>query len=153
VTMKSPVYFDGSLIAQVAKVHLKTIKRHAAKHGWAGRLRGNAWEFVPPSDLQAKCAEAASLVNKQGMDSLAIGTSQRAELFRANLRFAALCALETAITTLPIETALATVARDMSFKISPSSLREWLKRYSESGFPGLMEYKRGRCGRKPKAKP
>jgi hypothetical protein len=151
--MKTPVFFNAKLIAQVANCHLRTIKRHAAKQGWPTQLRGNKLEFVPPHDLQAKCAQAAPLVNHHATDGFAIGASHRAELFRANLRFAALCALEAAITTMPIETALATVARDFTFKISPSSLREWLKRYTESGFPGLMEQKRGRCGRKPKAKP
>jgi hypothetical protein len=61
--------------------------------------------------------------------------------------------LQAAITTTPIETALDDVSRDFTFKISPSSLREWHKRYAESGFGGLMERKRGHVGRKPKTKP
>jgi hypothetical protein len=151
--MKTAAFFNASLIAKVANCHLRTIKRHAAKQGWPRQFRAGAWEFVPSSDLQGKCAEAAALVHKQGMDGFAIGASHRAELFRANLRFAALCALETAINTMPIETALATVARDHSFKVSPSALRVWQKKYAALGFAGLMEYKRGQVGRKPKAKP
>ena len=126
--MKTPVYFSARLIAKVANCHLRTIKRHAAKQGWPGKLRGNTWEFQPPYTLRAKCALATSLADRHGLDGFGIAAERRAELFRANLRFAALCALETAITTMPVEHALAAVARDFTFKASPSALRTWQKR-------------------------
>jgi hypothetical protein len=151
--MKIPQYFPSSLIAKVANCHLRTVKRHAAKNAWHGRLVGNTWYFIPPKLLQSKCEAASHLAKHDGMEGFTIGASHRAELFRANLRFAALCALQTAITTMPVDDALVAIARDFTFKVSPSALRVWQKKYTASGFAGLMERKRGHVGRKPKAKP
>lgn len=150
--MKTPVYFNASLIAQVAKCHLRTINRHAAKQGWPRQRRGNSWEMVPPVGLRAKCLAASRVADRGGLDGFTIGAAIRAELYRANLRFAALCALETAIKAQqPIESALVMVARDFTFRVSPSALRVWLKKYAASGFQGLMESNRRNCGRKAKA--
>jgi hypothetical protein len=75
--MKTAQYFPSSLIAQVAKCHLRTIKRHAAKRGWPRQLRGNVWQFVPPDDLQSKCLEASRVVTSNGMDGFAIDASHK----------------------------------------------------------------------------
>ncbi|MGA2871476.1 MAG: hypothetical protein ABSF34_20230, partial [Verrucomicrobiota bacterium] len=116
------------------------------------QLRGNTWEFIPPAALRAKCLAASSEAKTAGLNGFSIGASKRAEIFRANLRFAALAALDTATKTEPFERALVRVARDFTFRASPSSLREWQKNFAKHGFEGLLEKKRGNVGRKPKAK-
>jgi hypothetical protein len=150
--MKHSPFFTARLIAQVANVHMRTIKRHAVKQGWQWRMRGNTLQFIPPPALQAKCLAASHEVKAAGLNGFTIGASKRAEIFRANLRFAALAALDTATKTEPFERALVRVARDFTFRASPSSLREWQKNFAKHGFDGLMEKKRGNVGRKPKAK-
>jgi hypothetical protein len=145
-----PLYFRAAQIAKVAALHARTIKRLAKKQGWQYRRRGNALEFVPPAALRAKCQAALSEISAKVLDGFNITVSDQAAVSRAFHRFAALSALDSQIKQgQSVETALLTVAP--AFNVSVSGLRRWLKHFIASGFAGLLEQRRGRSGRKPKA--
>jgi hypothetical protein len=142
-------YFPASVIARVAKRSARTIKRRAAREGWPRRQRGNVLEFQPPRGLIAKCLAATSRADLTGLRNLSFAPARRAEIFRSENRFAALCGLEMALLSgEPVERALVRVARDFTFHVSPSALRLWHRQFAKEGFSGLLENKRGHSGRK-----
>jgi hypothetical protein len=144
-------FFPARVIARAARCCARTIKRRAAREGWPRRWRGNALEFVPPANLQSKCLKIPRPTSRDGLLDHLISPSRRAEVFRAKIRFEALCALETAaLAGEPIERALVRVARDFTFHVSANSLRVWQRRFVNKGFSGLLENKRGHSGRKQK---
>ena len=150
--MKIPVFFPASVIAQVLHCSPRTVRRLAKAKGWPARRRGARLEFTPPAETVVDCLKLATGETGPGLAEPWITPSLSADIFRTNLRFAALLALQNALNAgQPPERALVEVARDFTFRCSPSSLRAWQHRFAKQGLPGLMENRRGRSGRKPKS--
>ena len=150
---KTAKYFSAAIIARAAKCHRRTIHRRAARAAWPCRQNGCLFEYSPPRALRSKCLSIFQRTKAVGLRAFNIGAPRRAEVFRAHNRFAALCGLEIALKNgMQFERVLARVARDFTFHCSPHELRKWWHRFSKEGFAGLLEKKRSRSGRKPKAK-
>lgn len=147
--MPTPRYFPCSVIARAVRHDKKTIMRQAACDGWPRRKRGNRFELQPPLALRKACLRIFQRVKDAGLRRFSIGPERCAEVFRAEIRFAAVCALETALLAgAPIERTLGHIVRDFTFKASPNSLRRWQRQFADEGFVGLLESKRGHSGRK-----
>lgn len=152
--MKIPVFFPASVIAQVLHCSPRTVRRLAKAKGWPVRRRGARLEFTPPAESVVDCLKLDSGETGPGLAEPWITPGLSAEIYRTHLRFTALAALDSAIRAgQPAERALVEVARDFTFRCSPSSLRAWQHRFAKHGLPGLMENRRGRSGRKPKNQP
>ena len=136
----------------------KKIKRTAVIEGWPTQMRGNKLMFTPPAaiaDLIIATPEAPKIVaHTQCVRFSDLAHSEHARQ-TVLLREAAV-KLCQANHHLGREVALTLVAAQMqrehpAFRISPSSLRQWIARYGAAGLDGLVEQKRGRVGRKPYA--
>jgi hypothetical protein len=153
IEMPGERFFRAAVIARAAGCCARTIKRRAVSGGWPRHKRGNAFTIQPPHELLAKCLKNPRQTALDGLRDLIIPPARRAEIFRAEKRFQAICSLELALQSgEPIERALRNVARDFTFSVSTRSLRSWHHRFFSEGFAGLLEKKLGRSGRKPKEK-
>ncbi len=102
-------------------------------------------------ELLAKCRAATQRTKPIGLREFVVGTERRAEIDRTLHRLSALFALESELLAgVPFEVALARVAA--AFRSNHKSLRDWVAGFDQFGFAALLENKRGRSGRKPKAK-
>ena len=140
-----PKYFSTALIARATGASKKTVHRTAVRDRWPMRQRANFHEYQVPHSLRAKCLQRFLCTKPAGLNGFAIGTARRAEIGRAQHRFAALCALEAELLAVPNEIALASVSK--AFHANPISLRQWAEHFSKRGFAGLLENKRGNSGK------
>jgi hypothetical protein len=135
-------------IAKASGFSSKTVHRRAKSEHWPSRKIANRLEYIAPRALLGahQPRQEAALVAFPPP----IPAEEGYRLRRAWLRFAALEELRRLTDGgMPIERALAEVARGHSFSVSPSSLRAWADGYAQHGLEGLQEHKLGRVGRKP----
>jgi len=137
-------YFPAAIIAEATGKDKKTIHRHATGKGWPMRLQGNFFEYQVPAKIHAACL-AIHQRGQPGLRSFVIGITQRAEIVRAQARFAMLCALDAELRRYPHEAALNRIAK--AFHVSKVSLRVWAENFTLRGLAGLLENKRGKSGK------
>ena len=145
---ENPQFISADVIASAIGKGKKYVHRKASRDGWRMRKRANFHEYQVPQSIRAKCLAAFHGSQPAGLRSFSIGIERRAEIGRAQHRFAALCALEAELLAGPNEAALVRVAK--AFHANPISLRQWAEHYSKRGFAGLLENKRGNSGRWPR---
>ena len=139
-------YFPADAIAEVAGLSPKTIHRLAKKEGWPVAFgKGIQLLYRPPERFRVGLTGAAEYAPAWG----AISNPRRIDGLRASLKFSALCECDRLIQSgVGIEEALAAVESAFTFKCSISSLRRWQEAYANDGYPGLLDHRPGRSGRK-----
>jgi len=143
-------YFPAEAIAEAAGLSSKTIHRLAKKENWPLAFgKGLKLLYSPPERYRVGLTGAAE---QMPAAARGISNSKRWDGLRASLKFAALCELDRLVQMgVGVEEALATVEAAFTFECSVSSLRRWQAAYASEGFPGLLDRRPGRSGRKEKS--
>jgi len=136
--------FPASALAAAAGSCANTIHRRAAAEHWQKRPQGVRIFYVPPPSLASKIKPAAPY--------------DPAQLDRELLRAAAVCGFRRILASHPhwgTAACYQQCVREFKplFRFSERALRMWVVAAAQHGLRGLVEQRKGRCGRKARTRP
>ena len=139
--------------------HKKKVHRIAQREQWPVRQVANRLEYQPPKRvaeivLQSPCNPSAAEAPTIKFTDFAGGDRQRELTLWREEAVNLYHSLIAESSSQGVLSAFSLVAKHFKqerplFRISEASLRVWVKRYAAFGLDGLVEQKRGACGRKP----
>jgi hypothetical protein len=134
------IWVRGGTLARALGVSKPTLQRRAQSEQWDVRQVGNRYEYAPPFFV-AGSEQAGGEPRVKFTDLTHDEDARRTVLLRETAVLAAQGRKRE-------EVVAELILREPGFAISMRSLQRWEAAYREQGIDGLVDQKRGRCGRK-----